>query len=145
MLFIKFIYEKLFRISQSAKEDLTPFGNDESEKSENEENEENTGKKEKSVRTIKRNAFIKQYNKKSLIYIGIIFAVMILLGYISVCYIGIFKNTKGGVVLRFVITFIFSIIFCAIFCLIIVTIYHYMRKTGKNWLKTAYNIARIVY
>ena len=145
MLFIKFIYEKLFRISQSAKEDLTPFGNDESEKSENEENEENTGKKEKSVRTIKRNAFIKQYNKKSLIYIGIIFAVMILLGYISVCYIGIFKNTKGGVVLRFVIAFIFSIIFCAIFCLIIVTIYHYMRKTGKNWLKTAYNIARIVY
>ena len=148
MLFIKFIYEKLFRISQSAKEDLTPFANDESEKEEREENEENeekAEKKEKSVRTIKRNAFIKKYNKMSLIYIGIIFAVMILLGYISVCYIGTFKNTKGGVVLRFVIAFIFSIIICAIFCLIIVTIYHFMRKTGKNWLKIAYNICRIVY
>ena len=142
MLFIKFIYEKLFRISQTAKEDLTPFANDESEKDENEENGE---KKEVSLKTKKRNAFIKKYNKKSLIYIGIIFAVMILLGYISVCYIGTFKNTKGGVVLRFVIAVIFSAIFCAILCLIVVTIYHYLRKTENKYLRLAYNICRIVY
>ena len=142
MLFIKFIYERLFRISQKAKEDLSPFVPEESEKDENEENVE---KKEVSIKTKKRNAFIKKYNKKSLIYIGSIFAAMILLFYISVCYIGTFKNTKGGVVLRFIIAVFFSVIFCAILCLIVVTIYHYLRKTENKYLKMAYNICRIVY
>ena len=142
MLFIKFIYERLFRISQKAKEDLSPFVPEESEKDENEENVE---KKEVSIKTKKRNAFIKKYNKKSLIYIGSIFAAMILLFYISVCYIGTFKNTKGGVVLRFIIAVFFSVIFCAILCLIVVTIYHYLRKTENKYLKMVYNICRIVY
>ncbi len=142
MLFIKFIYERLFRISQKAKEDLSPFVPEESEK---EENEENVEKKEVSIKTKKRNAFIKKYNKKSLIYIGSIFAAMILLFYISVCYIGTFKNTKGGVVLRFIIAVFFSVIFCAILCLIVVTIYHYLRKTENKYLKMVYNICRIVY
>ena len=145
MLFIKFIYEKLFRISQTAKEDLSPFVNEESENVEKDENEENVEKKEVSLKTKKRNSFIKKYNKKSLIYISIIFAVMILLGYISVCYIGTFNNTKGGVVLRFVIAVIFSVIFCAILCLIVVTIYHCLRKTENQLLKLAYNICKIIY
>ena len=164
MLFIKFIYEKLYRISSAAKEDLSPFGTgkseneeyekeekevkeekEENEEYEKEEKEEKGEKEENSTKTRKRNAYIKKYNNKSLIYIGIIFALMIILAYISICYIGIFKNTKGGLVLRFIISFIFSIIFCAIFCLIIVTIYHFLRKTENRFLKITYNIFKIIY
>ena len=136
MLFIKFIYEKLFRISSAVKGELSPFVK---EKEETEEKEENNAK------TRKRNAYIKKYNKKSLIYIATLFIVMILLAYISICYIGIFKNTKGGLILRFIISFIFIIIFCAFFCLIIVTIYHFLRKKKNGYLKMAYNICKIIY
>ena len=165
MLFIKFIYEKLFRISSRAKDELSPFEKEEEpekeekpenvennpenaenmENEEQEEKEEKEEKKELSEKSKKRIAYIKKYNKKSLIYIGIIFALMILLGYISVCYIGTFKNTKGGLVLRFIIAFIFSIIICAIFCLIVVTLYHFWRKTENTCLKIAYNICKIIY
>ena len=165
MLFIKFIYEKLFRISSRAKDELSPFEKEEepekveepenvennpenAENMENEEQEEKEEKEEKkklSEKSKKRIAYIKKYNKKSLIYIGIIFALMTLLGYISVCYIGTFKNTKGGLVLRFIIAFIFSIIICAIFCLIVVTLYHFWRKTENTCLKIAYNICKIIY
>ena len=74
-----------------------------------------------------------------------IFILMILLGYISICYFGIFINTKGGMVLRFVISFFFSIIFCIILCLIIVIIYHFGRKYDSRFLKYAFRILKIIY
>ena len=133
MLFIKFIYGKLFRISYSAKEDLTPFGALNSEK-------ESNGEK-----NMKRQLYLKKYQKISLIYISILFVVMFLLGYITICYFGIFKNTKPGIIVRFFISFIFSIIFCAFICLIIVTIFHFGRKYNNKILKLTYKWANIIY
>ena len=132
MLFIKFIYGKLFRISHAAKEDLSPFGGIDSEKEEDKED-----------KIIKRKEYLKKYRIKSLIYIGIIFLLMILVGYISICYFGIFKNSKVGMVIRFLIAFVFSIIFCAILCLIVVIIYHCGRK--HRCCKTTYKICKIIY
>ena len=132
MLFIKFIYGKIFKISYSAKEDLSPFGLD-------------SEKDNKDDKNNKRNKYLNKYRKRSLIYIGIIFILMILLGYISICYFGIFINTKGGMVLRFVISFFFSIIFCIILCLIIVIIYHFGRKYDSRFLKYAFRILKIIY
>ena len=129
MLFIKFIYGKLFKISYSAKEDLSPYGM-ESEKDED--------------KILKRKEYLRKYRRKSLIYIGIILALMILIGYISICYFGIFKNSKVGMVVRFAISFVFSIILCAILCLIIVIIYHFARK-GNKCLKKTYRICDLIY
>ena len=133
MLIIKFIYGKLFRISNAAKEELSPFGGHDSEN------------EDKRSQNIKRNKYIKKYRKKSIIYISIIFALMILLAYISICYFGIFINTKGGMILRFFISFIFSIIICAILCLIIIIIYHFARKYDKRWLKRIIRICNLIY
>ena len=129
ILFIKLIYGKLFKITYSAKEDLSPYGI-ESEKDED--------------KSLKRREYLKKYRKKSLIYIVIILVLMILIGYISICYFGIFKNSKVGLAIRFVISFIFSIIICAILCLIIVLIYHCSRKKGKISRKI-YRICDIIY
>ena len=129
MLFIKFIYGKLFKISYSAKEDLSPYGM-ESEKDED--------------KILKRKEYLRKYRRKSLIYIGIILALMILIGYISICYFGIFKNSKVGMVVRFAISFVFSIILCSILCLIIVIIYHFARK-GNKCLKKTYRICDLIY
>ena len=133
MLFIKFIYNKLFRISHSAKEDLSPFGVINSEKDTNEE------------KNHKRELYLKKYRNRSLIYISIIFVIILALGYISICYFGIFKNTKAGMIVRFFISFVFSIILCAILCLIIVIIYHLGRKFNNKCLKTTYRWLNIIY
>ena len=129
ILFIKLIYGKLFRISYTAKEDLSPFGLD----------------SEKDDKNIKRKAYLKIYQKKALIYIVILLVLMIILGYISICYFGIFKNTKASIIIRFFIAFIFSIIICAILCLIIVTIYHFGRKKKNKCMKIAYKIFAFIY
>ena len=132
MLFIKLIYGKLFRISQSAKEDLSPFGGLDSEKED-----------DKEEKIMKRKEYLKKYRIRSLIYIGIVFILMIVIGYISICYFGIFKNSKVGMVVRFLIAFVFSIILCAILCLIVVIIYHCARK--NRCCKTTYKICKIIY
>ena len=131
-LFIKLIYGILFKISYSAKEDLSPFGF-ESEKDNKEDKSE------------KRKGYLKKYRKRSLIYISIILILMILLGYISICYFGIFINTREGMIARFFISFIFSFIFCAALCLIIVSIYHCGRKNNNMCFKITFRICRIIY
>jgi hypothetical protein len=133
IVFIKFIYGKLFRISYSAKEELSPFGNLESEKEES--GDKNT----------KRKNYLKKYTKRGLIYIIILLVLMFFMGYISVCYFGIFKNTKINMIIRFIIAFIFSIIICAILCLIIVIIYHFGRKKKNKCLKGTYKILNLIY
>ena len=52
---------------------------------------------EKDDKNIKRKAYLKIYQKKALIYIVILLVLMIILGYISICYFGIFKNTKTSI------------------------------------------------
>ena len=129
MLFIKLIYGLLFKISYAAKEDLSPFYLE----------------SQKDNKSIKRMVYLKKYRKKALIYIAIILALMILLGYISICYFGIFKNTKAAIIIRFFIAFIFSIIICAILCLIVVIIFHFSRKSNNKCLQITYRIAKIIY
>ena len=138
ILFVKLIYGKLFKISYSAKHDLSPFkGHEEEEEKEEEE--------KKVDRNKKRKLYLIKYRRRSLIYIIIIFVLLIFIGYISICYFGIFKNTKIGLIIRFLIAFIFSIIFCALFCLIIVIIYHFGRKRKHNCMKSVYKCCDFIY
>ena len=133
MLFIKLIYGKLFKISFKAKEELSPFGNIETEKEDNPD------------KNIKRKEYLKKYRRRSLVYIIIILVLLIIMGYFSICYFGIFKNTRINMIIRFVISFVFSIIFCLIICLIIVIIYHFGRKKKNNCLKITYKILNFIY
>ena len=133
ILFVKLIYGKLFKISFKAKEDLSPFGGIETEKNDDENKND------------KRKEYLKKYRKRSLIYIVIIFIILLLSGYISVCYFGIFKNTKIGMLVRFLISFIFSIIICSILSLIIVIIYSIRRKYSNKCLNGLYNFCKTIY
>ena len=93
----------------------------------------------------KINEFIKKYRKKSLIYIGIITGLMILFGYISVCYIWTFSKARVGIILRFIFSFILSIIICAFLCFIISIILFFGKKYSKKYLITCYNYMKIIY
>ena len=133
ILVVKFIYGVLFRISKSTKEYLSPT------------NENLVIKEENEGRNKNKEKFMEKYKKKSLIYVGVITGLMFLFGYISVCYIGTFINTKIGILLRFIISFILSVIICLILCLIIVTCLYYGKKYKNKILITCYNYMKIIY
>ena len=57
----------------------------------------------------RKEQLLKNYRKKSLIYILIVTALMILFGYISICYVGTFQNTKVGILLGFFFISVFEL------------------------------------
>ena len=128
MICIKFVYGYiLFRIRKNTKLELSPIFN--------QGNELNK----------KRDEFYDNYIKKSYIYIAIIFALIILFGYISVCYVGTFPNTKGGIILGFFIALIFSFIFCCFICFVIVGIYQIGKICDFPCFIACYDLLKIIY
>ena len=137
MLFIKLIYDKLFNISHKDKFNVSEIKI--IKNSEDEENEEE--EKTKNKKKVK----IKKYKIKTFIYFGILFIILLIAGFISINYCGIFDNSAVSLIIRFFIAFIFSIIFCAIFCLIITIIYHIGRKKKNKYLIKTYKVLSIIY
>ena len=133
LIFIKIIYGIIFKISSIEKRELSPFMINDNEK------------EEYNNKILKMKVFLKKYKKKSLIYLIIIIIISFFFGYISICYFGVFKNTKIDMILRFIISYIFSIIISVILCLIVMIIYHFGTKYDNIHLKKLYNIAKIIY
>ena len=131
MICIKLVYGYiLFRIRKSNKLELSPFFN------------QGNGLKEQNE---KRKQFYKDYINKSYIYFAIIFVLIILFGYISVCYVGTFPNTKGGIILGFFIALILSFIFCCFICFIIVGIYQIGKICDFHCLIACYDLLKLIY
>ena len=133
LIFIKIIYGIIFKISSIEKRELSPFMINDNEK------------EEYNNKILKMNLYLKKYKKKSLIYLIKIIIISFFFGYISICYFGVFKNTKIDMILRFIISYIFSIIISVILCLIVMIIYHFGTKYDNIHLKKLYNIAKIIY
>jgi hypothetical protein len=127
MIIIKVVYSYVFfRVRINTKIDFS---------NENEENEIMAKKRE----------FFNKYKIKSLIYIVIVTGLLILLGYISACYIGIFPNTKGGIILGFFISLVLSFIFCCLICFIIVIFYQMGNICGFQLCNYIYKTMEIIY
>ena len=94
---------------------------------------------------VKKKEFFKKYKNQSLIYIAIVAVLMILLGYISVCYVGTFPNTKGGIILGFFISLVLSFIFCCIICFIIIIFYQIGKICGFILCHSIYEVMEIIY
>ena len=128
MICIKVIYGYLlFRIRRDIKLALSPVYNE--EKGLNEKKEQ----------------FYKIYLNKSYIYIAIIFILIILFGYISVCYVGTFPNTKDGIILCFFISLILSFIFCCFICFVIVGIYQIGKIFDFQCFIACYDLLKLIY
>jgi len=130
---IKIIYGYIFRISHSTKEELSPFY------------ERNMNSDEFTELSKKREAFIINYSKKSMIYITMVILFLLILGYITVCYIGTFPNTFAGIILRFFIILVLSFIICALICFIIVIFYWIGIKLDLSCLICFFNFIKKVY
>ena len=134
ILCIKIFYgTHLFRISRTIKEDLSPFY------------ERNINNDEFSELSKKRESFIINYSKKSMIYIALVILLLLFFGYVTVCYIGTFPNTFAGIILRFFISLILSFIICAFICFIIVVIYWIGKKLDLSCLICFFNFIRKIY
>ena len=127
ILCIKFIYGNiLFRLPSNVKEEMSPFI------------QRNINEKEYEEISKKRRNYIKQYWKKSIIFVIIVIALFLVFGYISICYIGTFPNTFAGIIIRYFISIIFSFIICAFICFIIVMIHQIGLLSCFNFIKKIY-------
>ena len=133
MICIKVIYNKIFKISFKDKEELSLFDN------------RVLNVEENNLIVQRRENLIQNYRKKSLIYILIIIVLILLLGYISVNYIGIFINTKVGIILGFLLSIFLSFLFCAFICLMIVLIYYIVKKFQLQCFITFYCLFKKIY
>ena len=133
MICIKIVYNKYFKISSKDKEELSPFNNRILIETEN------------NMINQRKEQLLKNYRKKSLIYILIVTALMILFGYISICYVGTFQNTKVGILLGFFLSVFLSFLICALFCLIISLIYLIGQKRKIKYFIDAYYFLKKIY
>ena len=101
-------------------------------------NESNKNNKEIKESKYKRKKYIKKYWIKSLIVVLIQILFLLILGYISICYIGTFPNTFKGIIARFFISFIFSFLICAFICFVIIIFYKMGCTKFYNFLQKIY-------
>ena len=134
ILCIKFLYGNyFFKISHITKEDLSS------------NNQVDINKKEFEELNKRREEFIKSYIKKSIIFVSIVIIFLLLFGYISSCYVGIFPNTFSGLITRYFISLILSIIICAFICFIIVIIYQIGKSFDLVCFIKCYNFIQKIY
>ena len=126
MICIKLVYFVIFKIKKEIKDEFSPFV--ERSLTQIEMNEINRKKKK----------YIKQYKKRSIIFMIIIFILLIFFAYISICYMGAFHKSIYGSLINFIISVIFSFIICAFLCCVISIFY----AGGCNKI---FNVLKIIY
>ena len=126
MIYIKLVYFVIFKIKKEIKDEFSPFV--ERSLTQIEMNEINRKKKK----------YIKQYKKRSIIFMIIIFILLIFFAYISICYMGAFHKSIYGILINFIISVIFSFIICAFLCCVISIFY----AGGCNKI---FNVLKIIY
>ena len=131
MIIIKFVLYRTFKIKQKTKESLrsSSFTN------------KNALKESKR----KREAFLKEYNFKLLIYFASMMTLSILFAYFCICYGGVFPNSMSAFILGFIFSSIFSFILCAFFCLIIILLYKYGKKYKNKCFLSSYIVLSTIY
>ena len=132
ILIVKLILYSLFKITYATKK---MFCNDDIKKSIVELEELNN----------KREKFLKSYVTKIYIYIIVIIVLVIIFGFFSTCYGGVFINSVGGLLWRFVFAFIFAFILCFIVCFIICLIYKLGMSANSRCLLCFYYVAKTIY
>ena len=111
MICIKLVYFVTFKISSSIKDEISPYI------------ERNMNQLEFKQFNSKKKKYLKKYKRRSIIFMIIILILLFVFAYISICYVGILKNSFATILINSVISIIFSFIYCALLCFIISIFY----------------------
>ena len=126
MICIKLVYFVIFKIKKEIKDEFSPFV------------ERSLTQIEMNEIKRKKKKYIKQYKKRSIIFMIIIFILLIFFAYISICYMGAFHKSIYGILINFIISVIFSFIICAFLCCVISIFYAGGCNKIFNFLKIIY-------
>ena len=133
MIIIKLILYKVFKIEKKSKKLMRAS----SEKGLNQDELEQL--------QLKRQKFLKDYNRNLIIYFICVMLLNIFIGYICICYGGVFSNSIGAFLYGLLFSLIMSFIFCAIICFLIVCVYKMGKCLGSNCIIGTYVILSTIY
>ena len=133
ILFIKFVFIKLYKINKEDKKMMSHAAEKELDKDQLEELQD------------KRSKFLIIYKLKLIIFFASLMALSILFAYICICYAGVFRNSISYFILGFILSCIFSFIFCAFFCFIIVGTLWLGKKYKNKCLLSTYYVLSTIY
>ena len=133
ILFIKFVFIKLYKINKEDKKMMSHAAEKELDKAQLEELQD------------KRSKFLIIYKLKLIIFFASLMALSILFAYICICYAGVFRNSISYFILGFILSCIFSFIFCAFFCFIIVGTLWLGKKYKNKCLLSTYYVLSTIY
>ena len=133
MIIIKLILYKVFKIEKKSKKMMRAS----SEKGLNQDELEQL--------QLKRQKFLKDYNRNLIIYFICVMLLNIFIGYICICYGGVFSNSIGAFLYGLLFSLIMSFIFCAIICFLIVCVYKMGKCLGSNCIIGTYVILSTIY
>ena len=133
MIIIKIVLYKVFKIGKMVKKLMRNSA------------EKGLTKEEVELLHVKREKYLFCYKINLFFYFFFLLALTILIGYICICYGGIYKNSMNAFLFGFAFTIIFSFIFCAIICFLIVSLYKIGKISNSKCIVSSYIVLSTLY
>ena len=133
MLIIKLLLYRVFKIGKNAKRLMRNSA------------EKGLTKDEIEILREKREQYLKWYKKCLVAYFSVLMVITIFIGYICICYGGIYKNSINAFLFGILFSIIFSFIFCGVLCFLIVVLYKIGKATNSKCVVSAYIVLSTLY
>ena len=133
MILIKLLLYRVFKIGKTAKKLM--------------KNSAEKGLKANEIEQLnaKREKYLKNYRKYTIIYFSVLMGLTIFFGYICICYGGVYKNSINYFLFGLLFSIIFSFIFCAAICFLIVGLYKIGKMYESKCAVSAYIVLSTLY
>ena len=133
MIIIKLLLYKVFKIGRKPKQMMKSS------------TEKGLSQDELLQLQYKRQKYLKDYNRNLIIYFSCLMVLNIFIGYICICYGGVFPNSIGAFLYGLLFSLIMSFIFCAAICFLIVCIYKLGNYLNNKCVVSAYIVLSTLY
>ena len=133
MIVIKLVIYKLFKIGKSTKKMMRSSA------------EKGLTPEEVDQLNLKRQEYLKNYQKNLLIYFICLICLNIFIGYYCTCYGGVFPNSIGAFLYGLLFSLIFSFIFCGAICLAIVSISRLGKYLDNKCINSTFIVLSTLY
>ena len=133
MLIIKLLLYRVFKIGKNAKRLMRNSA------------EKGLTKDEIEILREKREQYLKWYKKCLVAYFSVLMVITIFIGYICICYGGIYKNSINAFLFGILFSIILSFIFCGVLCFLIVVLYKIGKATNSKCVVSAYIVLSTLY
>ena len=133
MIIIKLVIYKFFKIGKTTKKMMKSSA------------EKGLTPGEVQQLNLKRQKYLKDYERNLLIYFACLMGLNIFIAYYCICYAGVFHNSIGAFLYGLLFSLIFSFIFCGVICLAIVSLSRLGIYLNNKCINSAFIVLSTLY